>query len=79
LWVGTSLSLPTVRGPDLGLVESLVNSIPKPVIAEGRYEVPADTARALELGAYAVAAGTAITRPQVITERFVSALDKKPG
>lgn len=67
------------RRPDLGLVESLVNSISQPVIAEGRYEVPVDAAQAIELGAHAVVVGTAITRPQVMTERFVSALNKEPG
>ena len=61
-----------VEGPDLELVADLVSRISKPVIAEGRYNTPSEAARAISLGAYAVVVGSAITRPQYITERFVS-------
>lgn len=59
--------------PDLDLVESLAKAVSVPVIAEGRYETPTQVAEALRRGAHAVVVGTAITRPQVITERFVAA------
>lgn len=65
---------PYVDGPDLELISSLVGCISKPVIAEGRFDTPKDAAHALSLGAYAVVVGSAITRPQYITERFVSAM-----
>ena len=48
-----------------------------PVIAEGRIATPEQAARAIGLGAYAVIVGSAITRPQWITARFVEAMGKK--
>lgn len=62
------------EGPDLQLVKDLVGSVRVPVIAEGRYESPTEARAAFELGAYAIVVGTAITRPQVITQRFVAAI-----
>jgi N-acylglucosamine-6-phosphate 2-epimerase len=47
-----------------------------PVIAEGRITTPVQAAHALQLGAHAVVVGTAITRPQWITARFVEAVQK---
>ena len=44
-----------------------------PVIAEGRIQTPAQVRAALDAGAYAVIVGTAITRPELITRRFVAA------
>ncbi len=55
------------------LLATLVRESPVPVILEGRVETPADFRRALELGAYAVVVGTAITRPENITAKFVAA------
>jgi N-acylglucosamine-6-phosphate 2-epimerase len=48
--------------------------LPVPLIAEGRIATPEQAVRALALGAYAVVVGSAITRPQWITERFVEKL-----
>jgi len=64
-----------VDGPDLALVERLAAAVEVPVVAEGRYDDPADVRRALDAGAWAVVVGTAITRPQVITARFAAAID----
>jgi N-acylglucosamine-6-phosphate 2-epimerase len=58
-------------GPDLELIKRLVKATNVPVLAEGRYTTPEEAVRALELGAYAVVVGGAITRPQLITARFV--------
>lgn len=66
----TPYSSMTAR-PDLELLERLVTRIKIPVLAEGRYTSPEEAVQALELGAYAVVVGTAITRPQLITARFV--------
>lgn len=65
---------PQQKGPDLELVESLAEVLEVPLIAEGRIGTPAELKAALEAGAYAVVVGSAITRPQLITESFVSAL-----
>ena len=56
--------------PDLELVAELVAALGIPVLAEGRISTPAEAREALECGAYAVVIGSAITRPQVITESF---------
>jgi N-acylglucosamine-6-phosphate 2-epimerase len=44
------------------------------VVLEGRVWHPEQVHRAFELGAYAVVVGSAITRPQLITSRFVRAI-----
>lgn len=58
-------------GPDFELLERLVKSVKVPVILEGRIWEPKDVDKAFELGAHAVVIGSAITRPQLITKRFV--------
>lgn len=60
------------NGPDFKLLEELVGKSAVPVIMEGRIWDPIDVKKAFELGAFAVVIGTAITRPHVITKRFVS-------
>jgi len=60
--------------PDFELVCELVNAVSVPVIMEGRIWTPEQARHAIECGAYAVVVGTAITRPRLITERFVKAL-----
>ena len=62
------------RGPDFDLIEKLTAAIDWPIIAEGRIWTPAEAQRCLELGAFAVVVGTAITRPQALTQRFVEAM-----
>ena len=58
-------------GPDFPLLEKLVKETSVPVILEGRIWEPSDVDKAFELGAHAVVIGSAITRPQLITKRFV--------
>jgi putative N-acetylmannosamine-6-phosphate epimerase len=65
---------PAPDGPDLVLVEALARRLDVPVVAEGRIRTPEEAAAALDLGAWAVVVGGAITRPQHITERFVHAM-----
>ena len=59
------------EGPDFPLLEKLVNETKVPVILEGRIWTPEDVDKAFSLGAHAVVIGSAITRPQLITKRFV--------
>ncbi len=61
-------------GPDYKLVEDLVRDIDIPVVAEGRVHYPDQAAKMLEIGAFAVVVGGAITRPLEITERFMKAM-----
>ena len=62
-------------GPDLPLLRAACEEFPEfPVVCEGRVHTPDDAAAALEAGAWAVVAGTAITHPTSITSWFVAAL-----
>jgi len=45
------------------------------VIAEGRYNSPERAAKAIELGAFSVTVGSAITRVEHITQWFVGSID----
>lgn len=60
--------------PDWAVLEALARRARVPVIAEGRIWTPEQARKALELGAFAVVVGTAITRPRVVTRRFVDAV-----
>lgn len=64
------------EGPNFELLHSAVERLSIPVIAEGRMNEPAQVRQALELGAYAAVVGSAITRPQLITGRFMAAVRK---
>ncbi len=57
--------------PDFELLQQLVEQTNLPVILEGRIWEPWQIDKAFELGAHCVVIGSAITRPQLITKRFV--------
>ena len=59
------------KEPDFKLLKELVEKTNTPVILEGRIWEPQQVDRAFEAGAHAVVIGSAITRPQLITKRFV--------
>ena len=63
-------------GPNYDVLKECVNGLSIPVFAEGRYNIPAEARKAMELGAYSVITGTAITRPRVITQWFVQEINK---
>lgn len=60
--------------PDFKLIEELARALTIPVIAEGKIGTPDQARRAIDLGAFAVVVGAAITQPWTITEKFASAL-----
>lgn len=62
-----------IRSVDWRFVEALISAVSVPVILEGHVTAPNEVRRALALGVHAVVVGSAITRPQTITERFVAA------
>lgn len=75
-FVGTTLSAytpysPKKDNPDFELVERLVKELDVPVIAEGRISTPEQARKMLDLGAYAVVVGGAITRPLEIAKKFI--------
>lgn len=59
------------QGPDFPLLEALVKEVEVPVILEGRIWTPEEVDKAFAIGAHSVVIGSAITRPQLITKRFV--------
>lgn len=63
-------------GPDFELLEELVKNVQVPVVLEGRIWTPEEVDKAFDLGAHCVVIGSAITRPQLITKRFVSRKEK---
>ncbi len=73
---GYTANSPAQDGPDFDLLRKMIKALPIPVIAEGRIHSPDQARRALELGAWAVVVGSAITRPRAITARFVRALEQ---
>lgn len=77
--VGTTLVGYTeyTKGNDpLVELEKVVKEVSIPVIGEGNLDTPQKAKKALELGAYAVVVGGAITRPQQITKKFVTEMEK---
>lgn len=58
------------------ILEELINKSRIPIIAEGNFNTPEKASKAVEMGAYAVVVGTAITRPQIIAKNFVEAISR---
>ena len=67
----TQNSLTGSEEPDFELLENLVKHTKLPVVLEGRIWEPAQVEIAFKLGAHCVVIGSAITRPQLITRRFI--------
>ena len=67
----TSHSKEADEGPDFELLEQLTKRTNVPVVLEGRIWEPWQVDKAFERGAHCVVIGSAITRPQLITKRFV--------
>jgi len=58
--------------PAFELLEALAKKLSAPVILEGRVWEISQVKKAFELGAYAVVIGSAVTRPELITKRFIN-------
>jgi len=67
--------------PDFELLQRLSQALRNriPVIAEGRIWRPEQALEALNFGAFSVVVGSAITRPWLITEKFVHKMNNFPG
>lgn len=63
-----------IEADDFKLIRDAVSMLKHPIIAEGNIDTPEKAKRVLELGAYSVVVGSIITRPQLITKRFVEAI-----
>lgn len=67
-----------IEADDFKILREILAGVRHRVIAEGNIDTPKKARRVLELGAFCVVVGSAITRPQLITKAFadaVSALD----
>jgi N-acetylmannosamine-6-phosphate 2-epimerase/N-acetylmannosamine kinase len=64
---------PAPEAPDIALVAACAE-LGKPVFAEGRYRTTGQVEAAIIAGASAVVVGSAITRPEHVTEWFVTAV-----
>lgn len=77
-YVGTTMVGYTEHSKEMNNFEVLKVLIEKctrsRVIAEGNFDTPEKAKRAMDMGAYAVVVGGAITRPQLITKKFVEAI-----
>ncbi|MDF2615263.1 MAG: putative N-acetylmannosamine-6-phosphate epimerase [Clostridia bacterium] len=60
--------------PDIELIKNLKSILNVPIIAEGNIDSPSHAVNCLNAGAWAVVVGGAITRPQLITKKFVDAI-----
>jgi len=52
------------------VLAGLIEHCQKPIVAEGHFDTPVKARKALEMGAFSVVVGSAITRPQEITHKF---------
>lgn len=78
-YIGTTLIGYTKQSKDVDKFEVLKELVAKcehPVVAEGNFDAPEKAAKAMEMGAYAVVVGSAITRPQCITRKFFDAVSR---
>ncbi|AGY82639.1 N-acetylmannosamine-6-phosphate 2-epimerase [Carnobacterium inhibens] len=62
-----------IEANDFWLMQKAIEKLNHPIIAEGNINTPEKVKRVLEIGVYSVVVGSAITRPQLITETFVAA------
>lgn len=63
-----------IADQDFEQMKQILAAVSTPVIAEGHIDTPEKAKRCLELGVHAVVVGSAITRPQLMTEKFVNGM-----
>ncbi len=64
-----------IEADDFGILREILAHVRHRVIAEGNIRTPEMARRVIELGAFSVVVGSAITRPQLITKAFAQALE----
>ncbi len=65
-----------INGPDFQLIKNIVRDLRVPVIAEGRIDTPEDLEEVYKLGVHSAVVGSAITRPQLIAQKFIDVIKK---
>ena len=63
-----------IDADDFKILREIIEKCDHPVIAEGNIDSPEKAKRVLELGAFTVVVGGAITRPQIIAKKFVDSI-----
>lgn len=66
-----------IEAEDFKILREILAGVRHRVIAEGNIDTPQKARRVLELGAFSVVVGSAITRPQLITKAFAEAIAKE--
>ena len=61
---------------DFEIIRELLAKAKKPIIAEGNIDTHEKAKRVLDLGCYSVVVGSSITRPQLITQKYVNAINE---
>lgn len=65
-----------IEADDFDIIRQILAGAQHPVIAEGNIDTPEKLKRVLDLGCYSAVVGSIITRPQLITRRFVQAIEE---
>lgn len=78
--IGTTLAGYTdytkgVKVPPYSMIKYLIHNCGKPVVAEGNISTPEMLRHVMDMGAWTVVVGSAITRPYEITKKFTAALE----
>ncbi len=64
-----------IEEEDFRILKEIISGVRHRVIAEGNINTPEKVKRVIELGAFSVVVGSAITRPQLITKTFSEVLN----
>ena len=78
-YVGTTLVGYTEQSKGINnfdVLEELIKNCKAKIVAEGNFDTPEKARKALEMGAYSVVVGSAITRPQLIAKKFSEEVQK---
>lgn len=67
----------TVESVNIELVKQITEICNIPVIAEGKIRTADEAVEVLNAGAFSVVVGTSITRPEIITSRYVETIKEK--
>lgn len=64
-----------IDAEDFKILRDVIANVKHKVVCEGNIDTPEKARRVLDLGAFCVVVGGAITRPQLITKKFTSAIE----
>ena len=65
-----------IEANDFEIIRTILSKVKHHVIAEGNINTPEKARRVVELGCYSVVVGSIITRPQLITKKFVDEISR---